>query len=408
MSNRSDVDVAVVGAGPAGARLAWRLARDGARVALFDASHPREKPCGGGVTGRALALVEDAIAVGALPGVAVSHAVFSAPGCTPADVPLEDLGVASGSSLVVVDRTTFGRALLDAAVSAGADLRAVRVTDLQVDADGVTLRTATGTTRARFLVGADGANSLVRRRVARPFTRAQISIATGAFAHGVTSREIVVEFVPRPDGYIWSFPRRDHLAIGICAQADACTSATLKDVVSRWTAGFAAARGARLEPYSWPIPSLAPGDYALERPAGDRWALVGDAAGLVDPLTREGIFFALQSAEWLATSLLAADGEAAKAYTRALRSEIYPELERAARLKTGFFRGPFTRLLLDGLRESPPVNRVMADLVAGRQPYVTLKRRLLRTFQVRLAWRLLLLELGGRRVTPAHSAARPS
>ena len=59
-------DVAIVGAGPAGCRAAWRLARAGTRVALFDGSHPREKPCGGGITGRALDLVRDAIDISAL------------------------------------------------------------------------------------------------------------------------------------------------------------------------------------------------------------------------------------------------------------------------------------------------------------------------------------------------------
>src|SRR4030095_2041304 len=56
------VDVAIVGAGPAGAWAAYTLARNGARVTIFDPSHPREKPCGGGVTGLALSVVSDAIA----------------------------------------------------------------------------------------------------------------------------------------------------------------------------------------------------------------------------------------------------------------------------------------------------------------------------------------------------------
>jgi hypothetical protein len=64
-------------------------------------------------------------------------------------------------------------------------------------------------------------------------------------------------------------------------------------------------------------------------------------------------------------------------------------------LKRGFFRGGFTRLLVHALRQSRPVSEVMADLVAGIQPYATLKRRLLGTFEVRLAWRLLALELSG-------------
>src|SRR6187397_2391670 len=69
-------DVAVIGAGPSGAWTAYRLARSGARVVLFDPSHPREKPCGGGVTGRALALVHDAIRPETLPRVDVDRARF--------------------------------------------------------------------------------------------------------------------------------------------------------------------------------------------------------------------------------------------------------------------------------------------------------------------------------------------
>jgi flavin-dependent dehydrogenase len=151
----------------------------------------------------------------------------------------------------------------------------------------------------------------------------------------------------------------------------------------------------RLVPYGWPIPSLRASDFAHERPAGPRWLLAGDAAGLVDPITREGIYFALTSAQLVADSLGGSD--AARTYDRRLRDEVYPELVRAARLKRGFFRGAFTHLLVDALRHSAGVRDVMADLVAGRQPYATLKRRLCATFELRLAWRLMLLELGGRR-----------
>ena len=69
-------DVGIVGGGPAGARAAWRLCRSGARVVMFDGSHPREKPCGGGVTGRALELVSDAIDPAALPSIAITAATF--------------------------------------------------------------------------------------------------------------------------------------------------------------------------------------------------------------------------------------------------------------------------------------------------------------------------------------------
>src|SRR5262249_43676882 len=127
--------------------------------------------------------------------------------------------------------------------------------------------------------------------------RAQLSIATGVFAHGVSSSEILVRFVSDPQGYIWSFPRTDHLAIGIGAQADDTQSAPLRAILSQWLTETPIAAGARLEWYSWPIPSLRVEDFAHERPAAGRWMLLGDAGGLVDPLTREGIFFALRSAQ---------------------------------------------------------------------------------------------------------------
>ena len=150
---------------------------------------------------------------------------------------------------------------------------------------------------------------------------------------------------------------------------------------------------ARLEPYGWPIPSLGPDDLERQQPAGPRWLLAGDAAGLVDAITREGIFFALLSGRYAAEAL-AQGGRGPAEYTARLRAEIYPELARAARLKTGFFRGAFTALLVDALARSRPVRDVMADLVAGRQSYASLKRRLLATFEIRLACQLLLLQLG--------------
>ena len=94
--------------------------------------------------------------------------------------------------------------------------------------------TARRAPRRASSIGADGANSLVRRRVAAPFRRDQLSIATGFFAHGVTSDEIVIELTADPPGYIWSFPRPTHLAIGICAQADAgVTAAALRAQAAR-------------------------------------------------------------------------------------------------------------------------------------------------------------------------------
>lgn len=396
-------DVAIVGAGPAGAWAAYCLARAGARVTLFDPSHPREKPCGGGLTGRALALVADVLPALGLRAVVVSRARFEAAPDRPDSVPpavdlaLPANGLTPASGLVVVSRADFDRTLLEAAIEAGARLIPERIVALAVTASGVELRTTEGRYAAGWLLGADGANSLARRRLASPFRRSQLSIATGFYAHGVTGTAIGIACVGDPPGYIWSFPRPDHLAIGMGADATAgWTASALRERIRAWLARTGAAAGARLEAYSWPIPSLAPDDLDGERPAGPRWMLLGDAAGLADPLTREGLYYALLSGEWAAEALTEDATHAPRRYEHRLREEVYPELRRAAQTKAGFFRPAFTELLVEALDRSEEIRDVMVNLIVGRQPYRGLRRRLLQTLELGFAWRLLRLTLATR------------
>jgi geranylgeranyl reductase family protein len=386
-------DVAVVGAGPAGAWTAYLLASRGARVLLADPSHPREKPCGGGVTGRALALVAPALSGCRLPAVSIRTARFVDTATNvSAAVPLAP-GADNGatSALVVASRADFDGLLAAAATRAGAELLAARVTGVTRDPTGFHLETADGrTAHAAFLVGADGANSLVRRRLVQPLSRGQLSIATGFFAHGVSSDEIVIELLADPPGYIWSFPRPGHLAIGICAQADeGITAGALRARAAEWIRAAAVAPNAVLEPYSWPIPSLSAGDFETLEVAGAGWLLTGDAAGLVDPITREGIFFALQSGAHAADALGSSASHPERAYSDCVRTTIAAELARAARVKAGFFTPRFMDLLVDALGASEPIRKVMADLIAGTQSYRGLKWRLAKTFEVGLAWRFL-------------------
>jgi geranylgeranyl reductase family protein len=395
-------DVVVIGAGPAGAWTAYLLARRGARVLIVDPSHPREKPCGGGVTGRALSLVADGMG-GQLPAVGIRSARFvdSTTGVSAA-VRFDD--ARPDRAIVVASRSAFDLLLLDAARRAGAQLVATRATDVRQERGSLRLDTSDGQTRTSgFVVGADGASSLARRRLARPFRRDQLSVATGFFAHGETSDEIVIELTDDPPGYLWSFPRPDHLAIGICAQADAGIAAgALRARAAAWIRKAGVARGTHLEPYSWPIPSLSARDFETIEPGGPGWLLVGDAAGLVDPITREGIFFALQSAACAADAVSSDSPERARQYRDLVREEIAPELARAARFKTTFFRPSFIRLLVEALGSSDRIRGVMADLIAGTQAYRGLEWRLARTMELGLAYRLVSgSRIGWRRLARA-------
>jgi flavin-dependent dehydrogenase len=334
-----------------------------------------------------LALVGLRLSPDAVPAVPIRRARFvESLIAREAMVPLDE----NGGMLSVMSRARFDGWLYERASEAGATALTARLTDLRRDGSAFELQTTGGSVQASAVIAADGANSLVRRRLAGAFRRDQLSIATGYFAHGVTSDEIVIEMTSEPAGYIWSFPRPDHLAIGICAQANAGTTAeALRMRLRTWIEQVGLARGATLEPYSWPIPSLSARDVSETVVSGPGWLAVGDAAGLVDPITREGIFFALQSAAFAADALTSADRDPWPRYAEQVRDVIGSELARAARYKAGFFRPRFNRLLIEALRTSESVRRVMADLVAGTQPYRTLKGRLAQTLELRLAWKLL-------------------
>ena len=285
-------------------------------------------------------------------------------------------------------REPFDAALLERATNAGACLVAERATGLASDGAAWTVTTDAGRRLcAAWLLGADGACGIVRKKVARPFSRAQLSIAAGAYVEGSDISEIVIRFVDDPQGYLWSFPRPGHLAVGACAQADVTSAAEMQRVTDAWLDSYAPAAARPRRRYAWPIPSLSAADVDAERPSGKGWLLLGDAAGLVDPITREGIFFAVRSGLLAAAAL--GSFSSAHRYDEAVRDELHDELRRAARLKAGFFQRRFTSLLIEALGDSAAIRDVMIDLVAGRQAYRGLKRRLLGTLEFGLALRAL-------------------
>ena len=398
MSNY-DADVLVVGAGPAGAWAARQLARAGASVRLIDASHPREKPCGGGLTARCVARLGDLL--DRIPHVAVERVRFESPPVgrdpyppPPRRPPSITVGVPRGragqpsSPLVVVSRRAFDSALVDAAREAGADLIPERAVDVHVDSASVAVSTRQRRWRGRYLVGADGTNSLVRRRLHEPLPPSHWSLTTGVFAAGASGREIVVRFVRQPPGYIWSFPRADHLAIGICAPADQATAAQLRSHLDRWLARQDLPPECAKMPYSWPIPSLPMQAWADGVPSGPRWLLAGDAAGLVDPLTREGIYYALRSGELAAQALVGSDPDPIRAYSDSVQQELASELALSARARGSFFSPIVTRLWIDVLRESPRVRSMALDVVVGAIGYYHLRRRAAAALEPAAAWRV--------------------
>lgn len=357
---------AVVGGGPAGALLAWRLARGGARVTVFDASHPREKPCGGGVTGKALALLPPAPADDPLPARWISECRFESGGG-------DGVAIALDRPVAVASRRDLDGWLLRRAVAEGATHVAERV--VEVDAAGG-VRTSAGARGAfDLVVGADGAGSLVRRTFLSPTPPERLAMAAGWFARGTS--DMVIRFTPGLAGYLWLFPRPDHVGVGICAPLAAVPT---RDLLARLEGEVARSFPALVDDeagrYAHTIPSPSTDPRSILEIAGPRWALVGDAAALADPITGEGIYYALRSALLLAGCLERDQGPAG--YPAAALEDFGRDLLKAAALRGRFFAPGFSARMIRYAARSRAIRGVLGDLVLGEQGYVGLKRRLLR------------------------------
>ncbi len=380
--------VGIVGAGPAGALLAQLLARDGARATLFDASHPREKPCGGGITAKALALLPEASPDDPQPARSAAAGRFESGSG-------EAVEIALARPVAIAARRELDAWLLRRAISAGAVHVSERVVGVAADAR---LRTSAGREHAfDFLVGADGAGSLVRRSLLGPTPASRLMMAAGWFAKG--DAPMLVRFVPGLAGYLWLFPRSDHVGVGICAPLRALPTRRLLERLEREVAAsFPALRGGGARRYAHTIPSPSADPGSLLGIAGERWALVGDAAALADPITGEGIYYAWRSAQLLAETLRRSGSPAG--YPARLLEDCGGELLRAARLLERFYAPGFARRVVRYGARSPAIRAVLAELVLGEQGYLGLRQRLLRALP-RFLWDSLAATLSG------GSAARP-
>jgi len=386
--------VAVLGGGPAGAFAAERLARAGMETVVLDEKLAWEKPCGGGLTYKAYSrypfLLENSV-----PKKIVSETCLAAPRSGAVKMDL-------GRPLVIYSRMDLNRMLLDRAEQAGAQLEKTRVLGIERGGRGWRLKTRHGMLDADFCIVATGArNSL--RNVGTEWTAADTMYALGYFVPSAQNH-IDIQFLPNLEGYIWVFPRCGHLSVGICGKGESAQSLRLRlerymneKGISYKDASF----------YGHMLPSLEHSGWKNNRLAGDGWMAVGDAGGLVDPITGEGLYYAMRSGD-LASQMVMNDSlslaERAQAYRTLLRRDFMADLEFGATLAKRVFLGRFLfstvpSRMIDFIRRSPRFQSLIEDLFAGTQPYLDLKGRLLKNLNGTL--QEVIMNLFLQRVIPA-------
>jgi geranylgeranyl reductase family protein len=394
----SHFDLLIVGAGPAGSFAAELAAKAGARVALFDGRPEGEpKACGGGVTAKALKAWPQLLAA---VGRTINELDLYSPSGKKLHLQLDE-------PFAIYSRVVFDSYLRDRARDAGARVFAEKISARKArrSDQGWTLQNGKGVEwSGSILVGADGANSGIARMLAGPLPPSDMEVAFGYRAPMPTNGNAptVVAFLPRWVGYAWAFPRPDHISFGIATTQDAFEHQPLDDLLWQFMVSyyerdhlakkFWKANGSNdakrireqlektAERYAARIPGLSDKTWDTRRACGEGWALLGDAAGFADPVTGEGIYYALRSAELFAESFLA--GKPLD-YEARWRDDFGAELRRAAQMRRRFYGNfwgaPFTERMIEFARGHRGVKRVLGSLVAGDQGYVDLKKKLARS-----------------------------
>lgn len=367
--------MAIIGGGPAGATAAeWLLAGNprargqALQVTIFEEKPGWEKPCGGGLTAKAARRYPYLMEASA-PHVQIKEA---------------ELVAANGEAvrfnlhgpLLIYSRQVLNDLLLRRAQLAGARIIHDHILSFARDGSAWRLAGRAGTHQSDFLILAAGARSNLRKLLAPPIEARDLLLTFGYFAP-LTSTVLRVQFFKDFEGYAWAFPRPDHASVGIAGHAVENDMAGLQ----RRLGGFVRRHGYSCETapvFAHILPALDAIRWRSLPLSGEGWAMVGDVGGLVDPLTGEGIYFAMRSGEILAQTILRGRPEE---YARRVWQEFGKRHEMGARLvrrfyRTNFWGKPVTTRMVEFCSRSPAFMTLLQDLFEGRQSYAGLPHRM--------------------------------
>ncbi len=360
-------DVIVVGAGPGGSTAAHDLAQAGADVLLLDrADFPRDKPCGGGVLISAVKMLPYSLDPVTEQTITCFRVRYKRS--------WEFEHRYHEPLAIMTQRSRLDAFMVEQAVAAGAKFR-----------DGSPVRSIDGTSvtlangdvhEAGVIIAADGANGIVRRALGLPRLRGAVALEGNADrseqrAGQRWSDAVGLELGSMPGGYGWVFPKDDHCNVGLGGFPSAAP--TLRGELSKYAGCESFEADALSELRGHHLPLRDPNSGLVAGPV----AFVGDAAGLVDPLSGEGIGNAIRSGQLAAEAaleFLSGESTDLSAYHRSIEAEIEPELRVARQLQALFHQCPWPYVQL--LRHSDRFWTAFCRIVRGESSYTKFQSRL--------------------------------
>jgi len=289
--------IVVVGAGLAGSFFAYYLADSEHTVTLLDHTMPREKPCGGGIPARVFAKFPDLANLSCAYHSPHIFRYISSDG--------KETTIPISGQFFVVSRRDFDAAILQQVIQKGHNIRLIqeRVTAVEFRSPHWYVRTPQREIVADVLIGADGASSLVRKQILGATPPEHYAFTVGYFITNVPLDTLIIRTYNDLEGYLWYFPRSDHASVGIgCRRGRGLPKeswARLNNFLAQY---YPSAE--KYQRWGAIVPSFSD-PHLLRLPcAGPNWALLGDAAGHANPITGEGIYYALTSAYLAAQAIL--------------------------------------------------------------------------------------------------------
>jgi len=366
-----DADVIVVGAGPAGSMAAYELARRGVSVLILEKSaFPRYKVCGAGLTHKILH--EMPYDISQVFETQVHTIVFSR------GFKEVFARTASEPMIYCTMRDKLDAFMLEKAVAAGARVQfGERVTGINQDSTSASVTTQSGFFHASLLIGADGATSVVGRSAGlrdhmMPGLAWEAEVMADTDTVKAFSKTVFLDWGAFPGGYGWVFPKGDHFSIGVGGPAT--LSKWMMPYYHNFLQYLDVGSGMHIHETmslkSWPIPVR----MKKSNFHSGRVMVAGDAGGLTDPLTGEGIYYAIRSGKLAAASCseyLHSAKPSLASYSRSVNDELMNELGEANHIKFIFNTAPMK--IHTFVRDSDRAWRAFGKVLRGERWYADVK-----------------------------------
>jgi geranylgeranyl reductase family protein len=356
--------VAIVGAGIGGSYLSYRLAQLGLETITLDFRVPHEKLCGGGITHKAMErfpVLSDL----PCPRKEVWEAVIISPNNRAVTINLD-------RPLTVFNRRDLDYSLLLKAREKGAEFRKERVISFAQQGDHWKICTEKGGYKAEKLVGADGTLSGVRRRLGLPLKLDDCFLALQC-SLPVQEDAVTFRFLPQIQGYLWAFPRVDSLVVGIVSKEwTAAGRRGMKEKLVAFIGRHYPKEADNVYLRGAYIPFFSEADCEDQAISSENWALIGDAARFVDPISGEGMYYALYSADILADCIKA---DKILEYAGLCREHFGGNLLKAARGFPYIYQTEFIEAMTVLAGKSRPIREIISDMLVGDLNYLNWKGR---------------------------------